>query len=84
MDSFGHHAAAAMNKPSTVCWIVNTPIVFGHDIHDNILPNSFTKKPELRNSFLQKFDISGNLIEFPYNNEEEIMDIDKIIESLKK
>jgi hypothetical protein len=84
MDSFGHHAAAAMNKPSTVCWVVNTPVVFGHDIHDNILPNPFTKKPELRNSFLQKFDISGNLLEFPYNSEEEIFDVNKIIESLKK
>lgn len=84
MDSFGHHAAAAMNKPSTVCWIANTPVVFGHDLHDNILPNTFTKKPELRNSFLQKFDISGNLLEFPYNSEEEIFDVDKIIESLKK
>ena len=84
MDSFAHHAAAAMNKPSTVCWIANTPIVFGHDLHDNILPNPFTKKPELRNSFLQKFDISGNLLEFPYNAEEEIFDVDKIIESLKK
>ena len=84
MDSFGHHAAAAMNKPSTVCWVVNTPIVFGHEIHDNILANKETKKPELRNSFLQKYDISGNLLEFPYNNEEVIFDVDKIIESLKK
>ena len=84
MDSFAHHAAAAMNKPSTVCWVVNTPVVFGHEIHDNILANNETKKPELRHSFLQKYDISGNLLEFPYNNEEEIFDINKIIESLKK
>jgi hypothetical protein len=84
MDSFAHHAAAAMNKPSTVCWVVNTPVVFGHEIHDNILANNETKKPELRHSFLQKYDISGNLLEFPYNNEEEIFDVNKIIESLKK
>ena len=84
MDSFAHHAAAAMNKPSTVCWVVNTPVVFGYDIHDNIRANSETKKAELRHSFLQKYDISGNLLEFPYNNEEEIFNVDDIIKSLKK
>jgi len=84
MDSFAHHAAAAIGKPSTVCWVVNTPVVFGHEIHDNILASKETKKPELRHSFLQKYDISGNLLEFPYNNEEEIFDVNKIIESLKK
>jgi hypothetical protein len=84
MDSFGQHAAAALNKPSTVCWIANSPIVFGHSLHNNIIANTETKKPELRNSFLQKYDISGNLLEFPYNNEEEIFDVDTIIKSLKK
>jgi len=84
MDSFAQHASAAFNKPSTVCWIANSPVVFGYELHDNILANTQTKKPELRNSFLQKYDISGNLLEFPYNNEQEIFDVDKIIQSLKK
>lgn len=84
MDSFVQHAAAALNKPSTVCWVANKPIVFGHDLHDNILANFQTKNPELRNSYLQKYDISGNILEFPYNNEDEIFDVDKIIESIKK
>jgi hypothetical protein len=83
MDSFGHHAAAAMNKPSTVLWVCNKPEVFGYDVHDNIVCNPFTKKPELRNAYLQKFDISGNLLEFPYNNEKEIFNVDQIIASLK-
>jgi hypothetical protein len=83
MDSFGHHAAAAMNKPSTVLWVCNKPKVFGHHVHDNIVCNPFTKKPELRNAYLQKFDISGNLLEFPYNNETEIFNVDQVIASLK-
>jgi hypothetical protein len=83
MDSFGHHAAAAMNKPSTVLWVCNKPEVFGYNVHDNIVCNPFTKKPELRNAYLQKFDISGNLLEFPYNNEKEIFNVDQIIASLK-
>lgn len=83
MDSFVQHAAAGLNKPSTVLWIANTPIVFGYDIHKNILANPHTKKPELRNAYFQKFDILGNLLEFPYNNEDEIFNVDKIIASLK-
>jgi len=83
MDSFGHHAAAALNKPSTVLWVANTPVVFGHEIHDNIIANPFTKKPELRHAYFQKFDITGNLLEFPYNSESEMFDVDKVIASIK-
>lgn len=83
MDSFGHHAAAALNKPSTVLWIANTPVVFGHKLHTNIIANPFTKKPELRQAYLQKFDIAGNLLEFPYNNELEIFNSQQVINSLK-
>jgi hypothetical protein len=32
---------------------------------------------------LQQFNIAGDLLEFPYNNEDEIFDVDKIIESIK-
>lgn len=83
MDSFAQHAAAGLDKPSTVLWIANSPVVFGYDIHDNILANPHTKKPELRNAYFQKFDIAGNLLEFPYNMEHEIFNVDKIIASLK-
>ncbi len=83
MDSFGHHAAAALRKPSTVLWIANTPVVFGHDVHNNIVANPFTKKPELRHAYLQKFDISGNLLEFPYDNESDIFNFQQVIDSLK-
>lgn len=83
MDSFGQHAAAALNKSSTVLWIANSPTVFGYDSNINIVSEPFTKKPELRHAYLNKFDISGNLLEFPYNNESEIFNVDRVIESLK-
>jgi hypothetical protein len=82
--SFAQHTACALNKPSTVCWIANKPEVFGYLLHDNILSESFTIKPELRNAYLGKFNIGGEITEFPYRNETEIFDIDKIIKSLKK
>ena len=82
IDSFAQHAAAALDLPSTVCWVVNKPEVFGYDLHTNIQANEFTNKPELRHSYLSKFNIAGDLLEFPYNSEDEIFDVDAIIESL--
>ena len=37
IDSFAQHTAAAMDMPSTVCWVANKPEVFGYEIHDNIV-----------------------------------------------
>jgi len=84
IDSFAQHAAAALNVKSTVCWIANKPEVFGYEIHDNIIANPFTVKPELKSSYLQKFNIGGDLNEFCYNNETEIFNVDSIINSIKK
>jgi hypothetical protein len=83
MDSFGEHAAAALNKPSTVLWIANSPKVFGYDLHTNIIANKETKIPELRGAYLSKYNIGGDPIEFPYNKESEIFNVDDIIKSLK-
>jgi hypothetical protein len=82
IDSFAQHTASALNLPSTVLWIANKPEVFGYDLHTNIVANPETKTPELKNSFLNKYDISGNPLQFPYNSEDEIFDIDKIIEAI--
>ena len=83
MDSFGQHAAAALNKPSTVLWVANSPKVFGYDIHTNIVANPETTSSELRNAYLSKYNIGGDPIEFPYKNESEIFDVDAVINSLK-
>jgi len=83
MDSFGQHAAAALNKPSTVLWIANSPKVFGYDLHTNIVANPETTSPELRNAYLSKYNIGGDPIEFPYNKESEIFNVDAVINSLK-
>ena len=84
IDSFAQHVAASMSLPSTVCWICNSPQVFGYTMHKNILANPFTTKPELRNSYFGKFNIAGDLLEFPYNNEDEIFDVSKIIKSIEQ
>jgi hypothetical protein len=83
IDSFMQHALAALRLPAVACWIVNKPKVFGYDLHTHIFANDFTHKPELRNSFLTKFNIAGDELEFPYNNETEIFNVDDIIAALK-
>jgi len=84
IDSFLQHSCAALNLPSTVCWITNSPKNLGYELHDNIIANPFTKKPELRHSFYEEFDISGSVEQFPYNSEDEIFNVDDIIASLEK
>lgn len=83
IDSFMQHACKALDMTSVVCWITNSPKNLGYDSHINILANPFTRTPELRNSFTEEFNIGGDPIEFPYNSENEIFDLDKIIEALK-
>jgi ADP-heptose:LPS heptosyltransferase len=84
IDSFAQHTSAAFQLPSTVLWVVNDPKVFGYEIHDNILANPETKQPDLKSSFLQKYDITGDITQFPYNDKSEIFDVNKVIQSLKK
>jgi len=82
MDSFCQHLASALKKKSTVLWIGNSPKVFGYNLHDNILANPETVKPDLRNAFYTKYNIGGALHEFPYRTETEIFNIDKVLQSL--
>lgn len=84
IDSVGQHIAASLDLPSTVCWVVNKPEVFGYSIHDNIKANPHTSKPELRNSYLQEFNIGGDLLEFPYASESDIFNVQDIIQSIKR
>jgi hypothetical protein len=84
IDSFMQHALAALKLPSVACWIVNKPRVFGYDLHTHILAQPFTHTPELRNSYLSKFNIGGDELEFPYNNETEIFSVEEIINALRE
>lgn len=81
IDSSVQHAAAALNKKSTVLWNGTSPKVFGYDLHDNIsteVPYDF----KLPGSYLFDFDFDGNEVEYPYGNDVELFDINKIIKSV--
>jgi len=84
IDSFAQHTAAALNLPSVVCWIGNTPKQFGYEMHRNIEPNPETRKGEIKNAVFQKYNMIGDPTEFPYNHESEIFNVDDIINAVSK
>lgn len=83
IDSFAQHAAAALNKPAVVGWISNSPVVFGHKIHKNILPkepDAFRHKPDC---YLETDDWTGSrFYECPYSNINSIFDKDEFVEAI--
>lgn len=83
IDSFAQHAAAAMQRPSVVCWIGNIPQQFGYAMHNNIMAHPPTVQPGLRNAQYSKYNIGGDPLEMPYRSEDEIFDTHKIIEALR-
>jgi hypothetical protein len=82
IDSFLQHALAALYLPAVACWIVNSPMVYGYELHTNVLANPYTVEPDIRHALFSKFDWTGNEQEFPFNEEEEIFDGKKIIDTL--
>ena len=79
IDSCLQHAAAALKLPSVVLWNGTSPKVFGYDMHTNIE----TVKPQnfkLPGSYLFDFDFNGVEHEYPFDENVELFDIDKIFE----
>ena len=83
IDSFAQHVATALDLQSTVVWIGNKPEVFGYDENINILPDEGHVRELNKFSYLDQFDISGQIQQFPYNTVN-MLDINKIIEGVQK
>lgn len=81
IDSFAQHVAAALNLPSTVCWIANKPSVYGYDLHDNIIPSAEITQKFNKYSYLEEYNITGQVQEFPFNTIN-VFDINQIIKSI--
>lgn len=84
IDSFANHATAALGLPSVVCWIANDPNVFGYDLHTNVVAKPATRKPNLKYSYLHKYNIIGDPSEYPYVVDADIFDAKDIIAALEK
>ena len=83
IDSFAQHVAAALDLQSTVVWIGNKPEVFGYKENINILPDGNHVRELNKFSYLDQFDISGQIQQFPYDTIN-MLDINKIIEGVNK
>lgn len=81
IDSFAQHVAAALDLQSTVIWIGNKPEVFGYKENINIAPNVDYVRELNKFSYLDQFDISGQIQQFPYDTIN-MFDINKIIEAV--
>ena len=81
IDSSLQHAAAALQLPSTVCWVATNPKVFGYESHNNITPHK-TFREGGSTSYLYDYNFGGDIGECPYNNPAEIFSSDEIVSKL--
>jgi len=83
IDSFAQHVATALDLQSTVVWIGNKPEIFGYEENINILPNIEHIRELNKFSYLDQFDISGQIQQFPYDTVN-MLNINEIIEGVNK
>lgn len=83
VDSVCAHAAAALEMPSVVTWVTNSPKVFGYPLHTNIEvhePAEFRHSPD---AYLEPYNIVGVWSEHPYATDK-IFNAKEILEKLEK
>ena len=83
IDSVYQHAAAALDLPATVLWVLTEPGKFGYELHDNLMCN----EPELKNMDRLEGLFSGldsDTSKCPFGQEQKIFDTKKIVQSLKQ
>lgn len=83
IDSMCQHAAMALGKRSTVCWIRNTPDVLGYTFHDNIVCEVEDEIDTLDWSVLEPYDISGQVSQCPFKEGTKLFDPQRIISSIR-
>ena len=84
IDSFMQHAAASFDKSTTVCWITNTPTVFGYKNHKNISPDSKLKKINTNKveGYIEEYDFSGHRVhDYPFASPD-VFDLNEIVKNL--
>jgi hypothetical protein len=83
IDSFMQHACAAFKKKATVGWISNSPVVFGHKLHDNIQATGTESFRHRIDSYLESDDWTGGRFhECPYDNIQDMFNKEQFIESI--
>jgi len=84
IDSSLQHAAAAMNLKSTVIWVGTSPKNFGYDMHSNIVAKPPKGNVKMIDSYLFDYSFEGVAHECPYNDVNEMLDINDVFKSIDK
>jgi hypothetical protein len=66
IDSVTQHVMATFQKPSLVCWIGNSPIVYGYSMHTNVMSNLEFKHDNLE-SYLDPYPLQTQGHQCPHN-----------------
>ena len=82
IDSCLQHAAAALNKKSTVLWVGTSPKVFGYDLHTNLTAKLPKRANQLIGSYTFDFQFENNIHECPYMDVKQIFDINTVLSSI--
>ena len=78
IDSMAQHAMAALNKPSLVCWIGNSPTVFGYPMHTNVVSN-FVNELENPEGYLDPYALQSEGYQCPINyDQQKLFDINQL------
>ena len=78
IDSCLQHAAAALELPSTVCWVGTSSKVFGYKIHRNISTKAEKDLDHCTDSFLYDYDFNGISVEYPFSTNQ-LFDINEVV-----
>lgn len=73
IDSFAQHACMALGLKSVVCWPVDNVTSLGYAFHDNVVSKAKTKASCLIDSYLRDYNITGELHECPFADDEIFM-----------
>jgi hypothetical protein len=81
IDSSLQHAAAALGMPSTVLWVGTSPVVFGYDMHTNIVAD-LGDEVLLPDSYLFDYSFNGVLHECPMIDTLQMFNMSQIAASI--
>jgi len=84
IDSSAMHISKALGLSSVVLWVGTNPNIFGYENNQNIVANPPTREINLEHNYFSKHLLFEDLSTIPYNDLNEMFDIDTIIESIKK
>jgi ADP-heptose:LPS heptosyltransferase len=84
IDSSAMHIAHAIGMSSVVTWVGTNPKVFGYENNCNIVANPPTRNVNKEHNYYSKHLLFEDLSTIPYNDLNEVFDVNQIIAELEK